>query len=147
MTDAMLEIDTIHHVAVAVSDLVRAKEFYANVLGLKEIPRPAFSFDGAWYSVGSRDLHLIVADDPTFREGKGLNSQDSHFAIRVKSFRRALEYLEAKGYHPQHEDPLRSIRLRIKGPTGFPQIYIMDPDRNVIEINAEADDGDGPEVK
>ena len=29
------------------------------------------------------------------------------------------------------------MRLSINGPTGFPQIYIMDPDRNVIEINAE----------
>ena len=133
----MLEIETIHHVAVAVSDLARAKDFYANFLGLTEIPRPAFPFDGAWYSAGSRDLHLIVADDPTFRDGKGVNSQDGHFAIRVKNFRRALAYLESKGYRQNDANPLRSMRLSINGPTGFPQIHIMDPDRNVIEINAE----------
>ena len=133
----MLEIETIHHVAVAVSDLARAKDFYANFLGLTEIPRPAFPFDGAWYSAGSRDVHLIVADDPTFRAGKRVNSQDGHFAIRVKNFRRALAYLESKGYREKHEDPLRSMRLSINGPTGFPQVHIMDPDRNVIEINAE----------
>ena len=133
----MLEIETIHHVAVAVSDLARAKEFYSNFLGLKEIPRPAFPFDGAWYSAGSRDLHLIVADDPTLRVGKKVNSQDGHFAIRVKSFRRALEYLKSKGYREGNPDALHSMRLAINGPTGFPQIHIMDPDRNVIEINAE----------
>ena len=133
----MLEIETIHHVAVPVSDLARAKDFYGNVLGLKEIPRPAFPFNGAWYSAGNRALHLLVAEDPTFRAGKNVNSRDGHLAIRVKSFRRALEYLESNGYRPNHEDPLRSMRLALHGPTGFPQIHIMDPDRNVIEINAE----------
>jgi glyoxylase I family protein len=133
----MLEIETIHHVAVAVSDLARAKDFYTNFLGLTEIQRPAFPFDGTWYSAGSRDLHLIVANDPTFRKGKSVNSQDGHFAIRVKSFGRALEYLQSKGYRQNHEDPLRAMRVSINGPTGFPQIHIMDPDRNVIEINAE----------
>jgi glyoxylase I family protein len=133
----MLEIENLHHVAVAVSDLARAKEFYSDVLRLKEIPRPAFSFDGAWYQVGDRALHLIVAKDPTFRRGKGIESQDGHLALRVKSFRRALEYLESKGYRPGNEDTLYSMRVNLSGPTGFPQLHIMDPDRNMIEINAE----------
>lgn len=133
----MLEIDKLHHVAVPVSNLERSKAFYTDVLGLKEIPRPAFSFDGAWYQVGDRELHLIVARDPTFRRGRGVESQDGHLALRVKSFRRALEYLESKGYRPGNEDTLHSMRVNISGPTGFPQMHILDPDRNVIEINAE----------
>lgn len=132
-----LEIETIHHVAIPVSDLARAKEFYGTMLGLQEIARPAFPFAGAWYSAGSRDVHLIVSDDPTFRDGKGVNMQDAHVAIRVKSFRRALEYLRSQGYRVDHEDPLRSMRVSTHGPTGFPQIHLMDPDRNMIEINAE----------
>jgi len=131
-----LDIETIHHVAIPVSDLARAKQFYGGLLGLKEIPRPAFPFDGAWYSAGTRDIHLIVSNDPTFREGKGVNMQDGHLAIRVKSFTRALRYLESNGYRQNHEDPLRSMRVSIDGPTGFPQIHFMDPDRNMIEINA-----------
>jgi glyoxylase I family protein len=133
----MLEIEILHHVAVAVSDLARAKAFYANLLGLKEIARPDFPFDGAWYEVGDRQVHLIVASDPTFRSGKGINSQDGHFALRVKSFRRALEYLQSKGYREGNEDVMYSMRLALRGPTGFPQIHIMDPDRNMVEINAE----------
>lgn len=135
-----LDIETIHHIAIPVSDLARAKAFYGTLLGLKEIPRPNFPFDGAWYAAGTRDVHLIVANDPTFRNGKGVNMQDGHFAIRVRSFRRALEYLEANGYGRNHEDPLRSLRVTIDGPTGFPQIHFMDPDRNMIEINAEKSD-------
>jgi catechol 2,3-dioxygenase-like lactoylglutathione lyase family enzyme len=135
----VLDIETIHHVAVVVSDLVRAKAFYGSFLGLKEIERPAFPFDGAWYSAGSRDLHLIVGADPTFREGKGVNSQDGHFAFRVKDFGRALAYLESHGYRAGHEDPFRSMRVSINGPTRFPQVHIMDPDRNMIEINGPED--------
>jgi hypothetical protein len=32
------------------------------------------------------------------------------------------------------------MRLSPAGAAGFPQIYILDPDRNVIEINAETAD-------
>jgi hypothetical protein len=32
------------------------------------------------------------------------------------------------------------MRINAAGTAGFPQIYILDPDRNVIEINADRDD-------
>lgn len=134
----MLDVVSLHHVAIPVSDLARAKAFYGGLLGLEEIERPAFPFPGAWYQVGDRQLHLIVASDPTFRVGKGINSQDGHFAIRVKSFRRALEYFESQGYRAGHNDALLAMRVSERGSAGFPQIHLMDPDRNMIEINAEA---------
>jgi glyoxylase I family protein len=133
----MLEFDTLHHVAIPVSDLARAREFYGGILRLEEIARPPFPFDGAWYRVGDRDLHLIVANDPTFRTGKGVNTQDSHPALRVKSFRRALAYLESRGLRTTGDEPGRSMRVNAHSVAGFPQIHLIDPDRNVIEINAE----------
>ena len=93
----MLELEVLHHVAISVSDLARAKEFYGNVLGLEEIARPAFPFDGAWYRVGNQEVHLIVSRDPTFRTGKGVTLEDGHFALRAKSFKAALAHLESKG--------------------------------------------------
>jgi glyoxylase I family protein len=119
--------ETLHHVAVAVTDLERAKRFYAGVLGLTEIPRPAFPFDGAWYQVGDRDLHLIVTAGPLLNDGRKLSVPDGHLALRVKNFAEARAHLEAAGI---------PMRVTIGGPTGFPQIHIMDPDRNIIEINA-----------
>jgi glyoxylase I family protein len=136
----MLHVETLHHVALPVSDLIRARLFYGTVLGLQEIARPAFDFDGAWYEVGDRQLHLIVSTDQTFRLGKSVNSRDIHFAIRVKSFRRALEQLQSNGYRPDHENPLLSLRVNRRATAGFPQIYLLDPDRNMIEINAERED-------
>ena len=123
----MLSFETVHHVAIAVTDLNRARRFYGGVLGLKEIPRPAFSFDGAWYKAGDRDLHLIVVADPALNRDRKLDMADGHFALRVKSFSEARAHLESAGC---------PMRVTIGGPTGFPQIHIMDPDRNIIEINA-----------
>ena len=146
----MLEIETLHHVSLPVSDLDRSRAFYTEVLGLQETARPNFPFKGAWYRVGDRTLHLIVAEkgEPaTFREDKAIDSRDTHFAIRVRSYRRAVEHLQSKGYRVSDERNPRPVpgapppmRLNPSGPAGFPQIHILDPDRNVIEINAETVD-------
>jgi glyoxylase I family protein len=146
----VLHIETIHHISLVVTDLERARAFYSGVLGLEETDRPDFAFDGAWYRVGDRSLHLIVpgpGEAPTFRHDKAVDSHDAHFAIRVRSYRRAVEHLQSKGYRrsqdanpkPDAANPL-PMRLNPTGKAGFPQIYILDPDRNVIEINAERAD-------
>ena len=133
----MLQIETIHHVSLPVTDLARAKAFYRGVLGLEEIPRPAFDFPGAWYALGDRHLHLIVGKQSTLREGKAIDSHDIHFAIRVRSYRGALEHFKSLGYGSGAADPVRRLRENPTGKAGFPQIYVLDPDHNVVEINAE----------
>ena len=132
----MLDIETIHHVSLPVTDLARSKRFYDEVLQLREVARPAFDFEGAWYQAGDRQLHLIVTERGTFRRHTGVDSRDIHFAIRVRSYRGAVEHLTSKGYSPEADDPLLKTRENPRGTAGFPQIYILDPDRNVIEINS-----------
>src|ERR671935_836556 len=117
----MLSIESLHHVSVPVTDLARARAFYGEVLELQEIARPPFDFPGAWYQLGDRQLHLSVGDRSTFRAGKGVDSRDIHFAVRVASFRRALEHLESKGYRTDASDELRKIRTRPNSRGGFPQ--------------------------
>ena len=136
----MLRIETLHHVSLPVTNLAASKAFYSVVLELREAARPAFDFPGAWYVVGDRMLHLIVGEHSTLRTDKGIDSHDAHFAIRVRSYRGALEHLRSKGYSADAPDVLRRLRENPGGKAGFPQIYLLDPDRNVIEINAEAMD-------
>ena len=133
----MLTIETIHHVSLPVADLERAKQFYHEVLELTEINRPPFDFPGAWYQLGDRQLHLIVHNKSTFREKKPVDSHDIHFAIRVNSYRATRDFLRSKGFHPEAADEFKRIKESPHGTAGWPQLYIMDPDRNVIELNAE----------
>ena len=133
----MLKIETLHHVSLPVSDLKRAQEFYESILVLEKIERPPFDFEGAWYQLGDRQLHLIVHPRSTFRAGKRVDSHDIHVAIRVNSYRDTRDFLHSKGYHPDAVDEFKKMLENPKATAGFPQLYIIDPDRNVIELNAE----------
>jgi glyoxylase I family protein len=134
-----MDIETIHHVSLTVSDLDRSKQFYSEILALEEIGRPNFPFPGAWFQIGGmQQLHLIVHTDPTFRRTAVIDTRDVHFAVRVKSYRRAMEFLGSKGYREDADDgDPRKMKANPRATAGFPQIYILDPDRHVIEINAE----------
>jgi glyoxylase I family protein len=128
----MLEVETLHHVSICVTDLDKARQFYGGVLGLREIPeeRPkAFDFPGAWYELGGgRQLHLIVHTTPrTLRGTTEIDIMDGHCALRVRSYAQTRAFLEAQGI------PMRD---RPQNPTPWPQIYVTDPDGNVIELNA-----------
>jgi glyoxylase I family protein len=137
-----MEIQAIHHVSLPVTDLGRSRRFYREIVGLEEIERPRFNFPGAWFALGDDQLHLIVHGEATFRGAKPLDSRDVHFAVRVESFTAAVEELERKGYDRDADDA-DSMKMKVspKATAGFPQIYILDPDRNVIEINAATLDG------
>ena len=138
----MFKIGTIHHVSLPVTDLERSKKFYEEILGLKEIERPPFTFPGAWYQLGDRQLHLIVHNRSTLREGKEVDSRDIHFAIRVNSYLETQGFLRSRGFHPDADDEFKKMIESPKATAGFPQLYIIDPDRNVIELNAEQLDVD-----
>jgi len=135
-----MTIDAIHHVSLVVTDLERSRRFYREILGLREIERPPFNFPGAWFQLGaSQQLHLIVHANPTFRTGKPLDTRDSHFAVRVANYWKTVAFLHDHGYREDTPaDDLMRLIVNPRATAGFPQMYILDPDRHVIEINAAA---------
>jgi catechol 2,3-dioxygenase-like lactoylglutathione lyase family enzyme len=125
----MLAIETIHHVSLCVTDLAQARHFYGGVLGLRELARPAFQFEGAWYEVGDRQLHLLVKPAATTLRGvTTLDPGDGHVALRVASYHATVAHLH------QHGVVCRELPVNV---TPWPQIFIADPDGNLIELNAE----------
>jgi catechol 2,3-dioxygenase-like lactoylglutathione lyase family enzyme len=125
----MLDISSLHHVAVCVTDIERAKRFYGDVLGLKEIARPPFPFGGAWYELpDGRQFHLIVHERPrTLRGTTAIDLRDGHLALGVADFDRAVAHLHAQGV---------DCVERPENITPWKQVYVTDPDGNVIELNA-----------
>ena len=129
----MFAREALHHVALSVTDMTRATWFYTEVLGLEEIPRPPFDFDGAWYQLGDRQLHLIVHPPTrTLRGSRHIGPREGHLALRVRSREEVLDRLKAHGVEcldlPDNLTP-------------WAQIYCCDPDGNIIEFNVERPDG------
>lgn len=120
-------VERIEHVAVTVSDIARAKDFYGRVLGLSEIPRPeSFDFPGAWYRNGPADLHLVSRAQVDAESRR-------HVAFLVRDVGAAARVLRANGY------PVLWETMKIPGLDRF---FTHDPDRNRIEIMG-ADGGGG----
>lgn len=122
-----------NHAAINATDVDASVAFYSQVLGFYEVPRPGFSFDGSWlYSDGlGMMLHLI--HDGRFEPiAVRDNTRRSHLAFRVEDIDRSLEILAA------HEIPVIERRLP---DYGYRQLFIHDPDGNLIEL------GEWPDVE
>jgi catechol 2,3-dioxygenase-like lactoylglutathione lyase family enzyme len=137
-----MEILELHHVSLPTADLARSTSFYRDVLGLAEIARPDFPFPGAWFRLGDRELHLIGGQAATWAADAGTHPRRLHLAVRVASFAAALARLKGLGYGEDAApgDALHPV-VQHHPPTGYPQIYLVDPDRHLIEINAARLDG------
>src|ERR1700688_19543 len=131
-----MDVEGLHHVSLAVTDLERSRRFYTEVLGLEEMERPPFDFAGVWYRVGFCQLHLIAHKSPPLRKG-GIDSRDVHFAIRVPSYAAAVRALRTRGYCQDAVEEIKRVREQPSGRAGFPQVFLLDPDRHVIELNAQ----------
>jgi len=118
----------IHHVSILVSDIKRSKVFYEEVLGFElSERRPDFDFPGEWYQVGETQVHLIVHEKgKTLRGTTEIDSRDGHFAIRVNDIEGFIKRMES------HNVEFLNKRLN---KTDWHQVFISDPDGNLIEFN------------
>jgi catechol 2,3-dioxygenase-like lactoylglutathione lyase family enzyme len=107
----------IHHVSICVPDADRGLEFYRDVMGMTQLPRPDLG-PGHWLDAGGQQLHLLEMDgDPPIA---------NHFAIRVDDMHEAVEDLRARGVDVHPVDHVAGA--------GF-QAFLHDPFGNFIELN------------
>jgi catechol 2,3-dioxygenase-like lactoylglutathione lyase family enzyme len=116
-----IKIQELNHVALHVRDLDASIHFYGEILGLPPLPRPAFNFPGAWFALGSQELHLIADDglSPSSR-------RHHHFALLVEDAYAAKAELAAKG--------VTGLEGPSPRPDGPMQLFFHDPDGYRIEM-------------
>ncbi|MEA2336713.1 MAG: hypothetical protein QOE82_720 [Thermoanaerobaculia bacterium] len=111
----------IHHVQLAMprGEEDRGRAFYANLLGLTEIPKAASLKErgGLWFQIGALELHLGIEDD--FRPAK-----KAHPGLLVDDLKALVSRLEAAGHATTPDNLLE----------GYDRAYVHDPFGNRIEL-------------
>ena len=112
----------LNHVALHVRDLEAACHFYRDILRLEAMPRPAFTFPGAWFRLGGQqELHLIgERATPVVSHRRG-----NHFALCVDNldeWQTHLSQAKADFVPPKSR------------PDGALQLFLTDPDGHVVEL-------------
>src|SRR5204862_5612895 len=96
-----LAVKAIDHVTLVVKDLAQSRRFYLDVLGMREVPRPAFSFAGLWFQAGKTQLHLILEYSGSGPAGNLLpaerrTSRTHHLAFAVEDAAAAFALLQER---------------------------------------------------
>jgi catechol 2,3-dioxygenase-like lactoylglutathione lyase family enzyme len=125
------------HLALLVANAEHSRDFYSQVLGMQEIPRPKhFNFPGAWLTNGNFQIHLIGEEIegrakqvyPGYRANELELGLVTHLAFEVDDLEAAIQHLHAQ-----------SVTI-VAGPRprgdGVRHLYICDPDGYVIELFA-----------
>ncbi len=119
----------IDHYSMVVKDLEKTGDFYARVLGLRDIPHPTRAEGFRWFTIdGVAQLHLIRKDNIL-----GTRSKSEHLCLSTPDLEEFIGTLQKKSIpywdwlgHPGQ------VTLRADG---VRQIYLQDPEGNWIEVN------------
>lgn len=119
-----IPLRSLHHVARRTKHLAESVAFYRDVLGFREIPRPALGFPGAWLYNYSLQIHLLY--DETIGDAAGpIYSRDDHLAFYSD------DVSEVERLLSEHGIP---YRVNIQADTSLKQIFFRDPDGHHVEV-------------
>jgi len=120
----ILDFDHVQ-VAIPVGGEDKGRRFYADLLGFREVPKPAHlraRSGGGWFEAGSAKLHLGTEAD--FRPAR-----KAHPALLVSDLAGLAERLAAAGVELHADDPVE----------GYERGFVFDPFGNRIELMQRTD--------
>ena len=128
---SLIQVKHIDHVTLVVRSVAVSRRFYVGLLGMSEVARPAFDFEGAWFQAGATLIHLIEEHDRSGPAGFPVevlrkSSRNHHFAFEVEDARAASALLKDRGIELVDDAKTR--------PDGAVQVFLADPDGHVIEL-------------
>ena len=132
---APIQVKSLDHVTLVVKDLDRSRQFYVDELGMREVPRPAFTFPGLWFQAGTTQIHLIGEHAGGSPAGNPLAEQfrttrSHHFAFLVDDVEAAYARAQELG--------MKIVSPPKARPDGFVQVFLNDPDEFVVELCSPA---------
>jgi catechol 2,3-dioxygenase-like lactoylglutathione lyase family enzyme len=123
-----MSVGVLDHYNVSTRKLKETVEFYEDVLGFVNGPRPEFDFPGAWlYSAGQPVLHLNDISQTAHHQPPDSGVID-HIAFGSRGFEAAKHHLAGKGIPYRVNQVPNSTRW---------QIFFRDPNNVEIELNFE----------
>jgi len=126
-----MPIETLQHVNIRCADARASRDFYVEVIGLKEGYRPPFPFPGHWLYLGEVPvIHLVQKPAGEAHHGPGSGEID-HVAFGGSDLDGMRARLTASGY-PYEE--------RVVPRDGVIQLFVHDPERVKLELNFPAPD-------
>jgi catechol 2,3-dioxygenase-like lactoylglutathione lyase family enzyme len=124
-----MSVGVLDHYNVSTRKLKETVQFYEDVLGFENGPRPPFNFPGAWlYSAGHPVLHIndIAGTDKPQPSNSGVID---HVAFGARGFEAMKQHLASKGVHFRANQVPNSPRW---------QLFFRDPNNVEIELNFES---------
>jgi catechol 2,3-dioxygenase-like lactoylglutathione lyase family enzyme len=126
-----IRVKTLDHVTLVVKDLEASRRFYCDLLGMQQVDRPGFSFDGSWFQAGSAQIHLILEHARSGPSGENTadlkkSSRNRHFAFEVDDGRAVAAKLGELNVAILSGPQVR--------PDGAVQVFVTDPDGHVVEL-------------
>jgi catechol 2,3-dioxygenase-like lactoylglutathione lyase family enzyme len=113
-----IRIARIDHCTLIITDMAKARAFYGELLGLKEIAPPKeFDFVALWFDLGGHYLHLLLKPQPD-------TPSPRHICFLVEDVRTLREMLKQRGLAVDET-------VKIAAADRF---FIRDPFGNRIEL-------------
>lgn len=133
-----MPVAALDHFNIRTPRLEETKRFFADVIGLREGPRPPFSFPGAWmYAGDSPVVHLtgiessedLMQPPDGYAPRAGVTGAVDHLAFAATDLEGMKQRLEAAG--------LEYMERTVPG-FGQRQLFVADPNGVTIELNFAA---------
>ena len=125
-------IESLDHFFVYSTDLTLTKNFYCEVLGLEDGPRPAFDFSGYWFYLNGQPVVHVGTKE--FSSGFASRDQDrddntgavDHIAFRCKGISDFISRFRQYG---------QSFKTNEIPDFDLKQLFVKDPNGVTIELN------------
>jgi len=120
-------IISLHHSSLIVSNINKSLAFYRDTLGLQQVERPDLGFPGAWFQLGSQQIHLLELENPDPTTGRPEHGgRDRHVALNAMSLTPVQDALTKAGI------------TYTMSKSGRRALFCRDPDGNAVEIIEKA---------